>query len=153
MYEKLIADMKSNLQPLMDVAEINRKTLEKLTEVHTEYATDCFNAGLKQIEALTEVKDPQKATELQIKFVKDLDGKTSSVVEQSVTALTKAKDDYSKIMEQACARMTEGKLFEDVTKVFNEALTEQQKAFNNVLDIESLAAGKAARKPAPKKAS
>ena len=54
MYESALENVKSSFQPLVEFAELNRKTFEKITSVQTSYLTECISSSLKQAKSLAE---------------------------------------------------------------------------------------------------
>eukprot|EP01156_Anaeramoeba_ignava_P015721 Anaeramoba_ignava/a615076_11.p2 GENE.a615076_11~~a615076_11.p2 ORF type:complete len:156 (+),score=0.76 a615076_11:58-525(+) len=112
MYE----EMKDKMKPVMDMAEINKKTAETIISLQSDYFTDFVNTSLAQVKALTEVKEPKEALDLQIKFVKELEEKITSVAEKEVAALTDAKEQLTAIFEKSFADMGELPAYFDMSK-------------------------------------
>lgn len=106
MYEKIFADMKERMQPMMDLAETNKKALEALTLLQKESMTDMVNAGLEQFKALSECKDPKTAMELQMAFFKKMETNMASTAEKSMAAVTEAKDAYVSLVEESAKKTT-----------------------------------------------
>jgi len=105
MYEDMLKEMKEKMAPVVEMAEVNKKTAETLISLQSDYFSDFVNSSLAQVKALTEVKEPKEALDLQIKFVKDLEGKITTVAEKEVAALTEAKDQLTAIVEKSFAEM------------------------------------------------
>lgn len=116
MYEKIFADMKDRMQPMMDLAETNKSTMEKLALLQKDSMTEMVNAGLEQFKALSQCKDPKTAMELQMKFYKDMESKMASTAEKSMATMTEAKDVYVSMMEES-AKKTTAEVEEAVKKV------------------------------------
>ena len=127
MNENFIANMKSNLQPMMDVAEINRKTFEKLTTLQSNCMTDCLNAGIEQFKALSKTQEPQAATELQVQFFKHIEAKLTNTAEQEVAAFNEAQKAITEVMEEGYTRMTDMSFFKEVSAVLAPRQEEVEK--------------------------
>jgi phasin family protein len=104
MNENFFASMKFSLQPMMDAAEINRKTFEKLTTLQSECMTYCLNGSLEQFKTLAENQDPQAATELQMQFLKDMEAKLRNTAEQEVEAFNEAQKAVTGVMQDGYSR-------------------------------------------------
>lgn len=107
MYEDMMKDLKDKMQPVVEITEINKKAAEKLIALQSAFVTDVFNAGLSQVKALTEVREPKAAVELQVQFYKSMESKMTDVAEQEIAALTEAKDQLSEIFEKSFSELTE----------------------------------------------
>ncbi|WP_421869197.1 phasin family protein [Motiliproteus sp.] len=106
MYEKVLEDMKARMQPVLDLAETNKKAMETLASVQKESMTDVVNASLEQFKAVAECKEPQAALDLQVKFYKDLEAKMTESAEKSIAAITEAKEAYVSAVEDAAKKAT-----------------------------------------------
>lgn len=111
MYESTFENVKSSFQPLIELAELNRKTLEKMTSVQTSYLTDCISTSIKQVKSLAESGSPQRATELSFEMIKEFENKLAGATEQNMAALHELRAAYSALMNGSCsdnyARVTE----------------------------------------------
>ncbi len=105
MNENFITNMKSNLQPMVDVAEISRKAFEELASLQSNCMTDCLNASLEQLKTLAEAQDPQAVTELQIQFFKDMEIKLAEAAEQEVAAFSEAQEAISDVVQKSANRV------------------------------------------------
>ena len=106
MYEKVLEDMKARMQPVLDLAETNKKAMETLAAVQKESMTDVVNASLEQFKAVSQCKEPQAALDLQVKFYKDLEAKMTASAEKSIAAITEAKEAYVSAVEEAAQKAT-----------------------------------------------
>ncbi len=106
MYEKMFADMKTNMKPLMDLAETNKKTLETLAALQSECMQGTVSASVAQLKALSECKEPKSAVELQVKFYKEMEAKLTDTTKKGVQALTEAREAASKTLEGMAKTMT-----------------------------------------------
>lgn len=106
MYEQMFTDMKDRMQPMMDLAETNKKAMETLTVLQKDSMTDMFNASLEQFKALSQCKDPKAALELQMSFYKDMEGKMASAAEKSMSVMTETKETYVSVMEESAKKTT-----------------------------------------------
>lgn len=120
MYD-LMNDVKEKMQPAVDVAEINKKAAEKLFALQSEYVTDFVNSCVSQMKALTEVKEPSEAVELQMTYFKQLETKLAEVAEKEYDALNEAKDQITEVVEKSLADLQNNDYVAEMTKYMNEA--------------------------------
>ena len=106
MYDKIFEDMKSRMQPVLDLAETNKKAMETLANVQKESMTDVVNSSLEQFKAMSQVKEPQAALELQMKYYKDLESKMTASAEKSIAAINEAKEAFVATVEDAAKKAT-----------------------------------------------
>lgn len=106
MYDKMFEDMKARMQPIMDLAETNKKAMETLANVQKESMTDMVNASLEQFKALSQTKEPQKALDLQMQYYKDLEGKMNASAEKSIAAINESKEAFVAAVEDAAKKAT-----------------------------------------------
>lgn len=116
MYDDMLKDMKEKMAPIVEMAEINKKTAETLISLQSEYFSDFINSSLAQVKSLTEVKEPKDALDLQVKFVKELETKTTSLAEKEMSALSDAKDQFTAIVEKSFSEFSEMPYFADMSK-------------------------------------
>ena len=154
MYNELMNNFKSQMAPFTQVAEINKKTVEKLMGLQQEVATDMFNRGVEQFKALSSIKEPKQALDLQVSLYKEMEAKLTEVAEQEITAINEARTEVTDIFEKSVADMTETAMSEmakfDMAK-FDLSQFDLTKAMP-MFDTAKPAA-KASRKPAAPKAS
>ncbi len=112
MYE----EMKDKMKPVMDMAEINKKTTEKLIALQSQYVTDFVNSSLTQMKTLTETKEPKAALEAQVKYLKDVETKLTEVAEKEMAALSEAKTLLSDIVEKSLSELATTPYFADLQK-------------------------------------
>ncbi|WP_428034897.1 phasin family protein [Amphritea sp.] len=159
MYEDMMKDVKENMKPVVDMAEINKKAAEKLIALQSGYVSDFVNATMAQMQALSSIKDPKEAIELQVEYVKTLEAKLSSVAEEEMAALNSAKEELTAVIEKSFAGLglKDMNYFEDLSKFMTAATatakTESKpaapKAAAKPAPAKKAAAPKAAAKPAP----
>ena len=143
MYEDLMKDVQEKMQPAIDVAEVNKKALETLFSLQSEYVTDFVDSSVAQLKALTEVKEAKDAIELQVEYFKNLEVKMTSVAEKELAALTTAKEEISGIVEKSLSEIKEMPYVSD----FNKFLTEATEATNAAI-AEATENAKAVMAPA-----
>lgn len=144
MTHEYFASLQSGIQPMMDIAEINRQTFAKLTTMQTDYLTDCFKANLEQFKVLTETQDPNHATELQFSYCKTMGDKLSDMTEQKVAAYSQAQVAILEAMQESCAHLPDMAFFKEISGAF----------FSQPTASEAAPVAKApAKKAAAKKAS
>jgi len=101
MYDNFLQDMQGRMQPVLDLAETNKKAMEKLASLQKDSMTDVVNASVEQFKELAQCKDPQSALDLQLKFYKSLESKMANIAEQSVAAITEANDAFVAVVEDS----------------------------------------------------
>ncbi|MBA4502110.1 phasin family protein [Marinobacterium marinum] len=101
MYEQ----MKDSMKPVMDMAEINKKTTEKLISLQSAYVSDFVNASLNQMKTLSEVRDPKAAVEQQVKYLKEIEAKLTDVAEKEMAALVEAREELTGLIEKSVAEL------------------------------------------------
>lgn len=106
MYDTMMKSFADQMAPFTKVAEINKKTAEKLIELQSAYMTEMFNAGLAQVKALT-AAEPKAAVELQIAFFKEMESKLTATAEQEIAALTTAREELTSVFEESVANIAE----------------------------------------------
>lgn len=158
MYD-LMNDVKEKMQPAVDVAEINKKAAEKLFALQSEYVTDFVNSCVSQMKALTEVKEPSEAVELQMTYFKQLETKLAEVAEKEYDALNEAKDQITEVVEKSLADLRDNDYVAEMTKYMNEAsetvnkyVAEATEAVAETPVVAAAPAKPAAKAAAPKKA-
>lgn len=112
MYE----EMKDKMKPVMDMAEINKKTTEKLIALQSQYVSDFVNSSLAQMKSLTATKEPKAAFEAQVKYLKEIEAKLTDVAEKEMAALTEAKEELTSIVEKAAGELTATPYFAELQK-------------------------------------
>jgi len=116
MYDDMLKEMKEKMAPVVEMAEINKKTAEALVSLQTECFSEFVNSCLAQVKALTEVKEPKEAFELQVKYFKELESKLSGTAEKEMAALTEARDELTSLIEKSMTGLTELPYFADMSK-------------------------------------
>ncbi|MDO6562551.1 phasin family protein [Amphritea sp. 1_MG-2023] len=153
MYEDMMKDVQENMKPVVDMAEINKKAVEKLIELQSGYVSDFVNATMAQMQALSSIKEPKEAIELQVDYVKQLETKLSNVAEEEMAALNSAKDELTAIIEKSFEELNlkDMNYFEEFSKFMMPA------APASVTEAPAKPAAEAkpapAKKAAPKKAA
>jgi len=116
MYDNMLKEMQEKMKPVTELAEINKKAMEKIFTLQSSYFADCVSASLAQIKALAEVKEPKEALELQVKFIKQQEAKWTEVAEQEFAALNEVREEVSSLVEEGLSSLTEAPYF-DLTKM------------------------------------
>ena len=104
MYQDIVQNMKTQMKPVMDLAESNKSTLETLAALQKNTMHEVMKTGMDQFQALAQCKDPKVAIELQANFYKELSAKMTSTTEQSIAAMTTAKEAFSAAIEVAAKK-------------------------------------------------
>jgi phasin family protein len=87
------------------MAEINKKTTEKLIALQSAYVSEFVNASLNQMKTLSESRDPKAALELQVKYLKEIEAKLTDVAEKEMAALVEAKEELTGLVEKSVAEI------------------------------------------------
>jgi len=152
MYDDLMKDVQEKMQPAIDVAEVNKKALETLFSLQSEYVTDFVDSSVAQLKALSEVKEPKEAVELQVEFFKALESKTTATAEKELAALTSAKEEISEIVEKSLSEIRDMPYMSDFNKFLTEAAEATTAAVASATKTEATAeAAPAPAKKAPAK--
>jgi hypothetical protein len=106
MYDKMMSEMKTLMQPVLDLAETNKKAMEKLTSLQKDSMTAVVNAGMAQFKELSQCKDPKAAMDLQVKFYKDLEVKMTNTAEQSIVTISEAREAFVATIEESAKTLT-----------------------------------------------
>ncbi len=154
MYENMINDVKDKMQPMMDMAEINKKAAEKLFALQSAYVTEFMNSCLCQMQAIAEVRDPKQLVELQMDYFKQLECNLTDVAEKELAALNEAKDQLTEVVEKSFSEIGEMPYFTDMSKYMTEMVNAATAATQTVSTASTASATEAAEesKAAPKKA-
>jgi hypothetical protein len=112
MYDNILKEMQDKMKPVTELAEINKKAVEKIFALQSGYFADCVNAGLAQVKALAEAKEPKQALELQMNFIKQQEAKWTEVAEQELAALNKVREEMSELFEQNLSALSNMPFFD-----------------------------------------
>ncbi len=151
MYDDLMKDVQEKMQPAIDVAEVNKKALEALFSLQSEYVTDFVDSSVAQLKALSEVKEPTQAIELQVQFFKQMESKMTAVAEKELAALTSAKEEITEIVEKSLHDISEMPYVTDFNKFMNDAAEATTAAVTNATAMSAAPQAEAAAPKAPAK--
>lgn len=115
MYDAMMKNFADQMAPFTKVAEINKKTAEKLFELQSAYMTEMFNAGMTQFKALTGVTEPKSAVEMQIAFYKEMEAKLTAAAEKEVAALTSAREELTSVFEESMAAIADADYLKEMS--------------------------------------
>jgi len=156
MYNDVMKDLKDKMQPVVDITEINKKAAEKLFALQSACVTDLFNSSIAQMKALTTVKEPKSAVELQVQFFKTVESKLTDVAEKEIAALSEAKDQVSEIVEKSISELSEmpTTYFTDFSKFDMSQFADFSKFtdFSKFADLSAFTAAPVVTEEAEKKA-
>jgi len=151
MYDNMLKEMQDKMKPVTELAELNKKAVEKIFALQSGYFADCVNASLAQVKALAEVKEPKQALELQMSFIKQQEAKWSEVAEQELAALNEVREEMSSLFEQNLSALGEMPYF-DLSKLELPKFDMSQFDLSK-FDINSFMPKTEAEKPAAKPAA
>ena len=120
MYNEIFADMKTRMQPVVDLAETNKKAMEALATLQKDSMTDVINASVAQFKELAQCQDPKLAMEKQLEFYKSLETKMTDTAEKSIATISEAKDAFVAVIEES-AKQTASEVEAAVKKASNIA--------------------------------
>ncbi len=112
----MMNELKDSMKPVMDIAEINKKTAEKLIALQSSFVTEVVNASLAQMKTLSETKDAKAAVELQVKYLKDAEAKMTEVAEKEIAALAEAKAELTSLVEKSIEDFSNAPYFAELQK-------------------------------------
>lgn len=107
MYEKFFADMQSRMQPVLALAESNKKAMERLADVQKQSMTEVVNASVIQLQELSRCSDAQTALDLQLKYYKELEAQMMDSAEKSIAAINEARDSFVEAIEESARKTAE----------------------------------------------
>ncbi|KAA0875404.1 phasin family protein [Nitrincola tapanii] len=113
----MIEELKSKMKPVMDMAEINKKTAEKLISLQSQYVNDFISSSLNQMKTLSELKDPKAAVEAQVKYLKELEAKITDVAQQEISALSEAKSQLTVLVEKSLKEVADADYVAEMQKL------------------------------------
>lgn len=147
--EEQFEPVKEKFTPAIEMAEINRKTAEKLMAIQADYVSDFVNASLAQFKSLVDAKDPKEAIKLQIEFLKTLDAKFTDVAEKELATMSEAKDQLTEIVEKSIADLSDAPFMNEF-KQFDLSKFDLSKLMPTTAPAKTKAPAKAAAPAAPK---
>jgi hypothetical protein len=115
MYDQLMKNFQEQMAPLNTIVDINKKTVEKLIDVQSSYVTELVTAGFAQLKALTEVKDPKAAFDLQVVFYKEMEAKLTSVAETELATISAAREELTSVVEESVKTLAETDYLKEVS--------------------------------------
>jgi len=148
MYDNMLKEMQDKMKPVTELAELNKKAVEKIFALQSGYFADCVNASLAQVKALAEVKEPKQALELQMSFIKQQEAKWSEVAEQELATLNEVREEMNSLFEQNLSALSEMPYF-DLSKLELPKFDMSQFDLSK-FDINSFMPKTEAEKPAAK---
>ncbi len=107
MYDKIFTDMKERMQPVVELAETNKKAMEKLAALQKDSMAEVVNASVQQFKDLSECKDPKSALDKQVQFYKALEAQMNNTAEKSIAAITEAKEAFVAVVEESAKKTAE----------------------------------------------
>ena len=149
--EDQLEPVKEKFSPAIEMAEVNRKTAEKLMSIQADYVSDFVNSSLAQFKSLVDAKDPKEAIKLQVEFLKTLDAKFTDVAEKELATMSEAKDKLTEIVEKSISELSDAPFMNDF-KDFDLSkfdLSKLMPAANTAKEKPKAEAKPAAAKPAP----
>ncbi len=113
MYAKMIEDMQANMKkafdvksyedamkPMADLFEVNKATVETLTEQQTGLFKHLIEGAMEQAKALTAEKDLTAVVESQKAYLQSLQGQLIDAAKVSQETLVKSRDEASIIVKR-----------------------------------------------------
>ncbi len=120
MQKDMVSGFEQFNQTAMDsvkkVSEINMRLFERMAEEQMAAASDFFEGGMKQVEALTGAKDVQTVFKAQQDYATQLNDKMVAHAKKAAEILTEAKDGYAKLMEEGMKVASENAVVKQVAK-------------------------------------
>ncbi|MCP4431625.1 MAG: phasin family protein [Gammaproteobacteria bacterium] len=123
MYQDFLKLTQDSLKPVMQLAENNTALAVNLMKSQSEKTVELLESNLAHLNALVEVKDVNKAIQLQQKYVETLGEKLVTASKENAAAVETAMSEAGKLFEgslaevQAQAKKTVEKLEKEMSKV------------------------------------
>ncbi|MBP0049176.1 phasin family protein [Marinobacterium sp. AK62] len=155
MYD-VFKEMQEKMKPVTQLTEANQKAVETIFALQSEYFTNCLNAGLAQVKALAEVKEPKEAIQLQMSYLKDQEAKWTEVAEKELAALTEVREQMSALVEDSLMSLGDAPYFDPKQfemPAMDMSAFDLSKFMPNVDTTAAQPKKPAASKPAARKAS
>lgn len=121
MYDMMIKDAQNQMKPVLDMVEVNKQATEKLVAMQSAFFSGYFNDVVAQFKALSQVKDPKQAYDLQVQYFKDLESKATNTVEQEIAVLSETKDKLSTLVEKSVNDFAEQPVFSNLKSFMPQA--------------------------------
>ncbi|MDH2435211.1 hypothetical protein WH50_00510 [Pokkaliibacter plantistimulans] len=147
MYEAYFTDFKKTFAPMTEAMEISKKAFDKLSSCQSACFVDLSGKCFKQSQALMETKDVKAAMDLQVQFAKDMEARLTNTFEESVAAMTEARESYTALFEKQMSELTDSSTAFDFSKFvdFSKfALDKAKETTKEVTKTASKTASKAA---------
>ncbi|RDE24563.1 phasin family protein [Motiliproteus coralliicola] len=158
MYESTMENVKSSLQPLVELAELNRKAVEQIATAQADYLKECISTSIKQVQSLTSTQSAQRVTELSFEAAKSFEDQFNGIASQNLATLNELRDGVEDVLSSS---------YSDNMERINElcnveaSLKEVGERFKAVTEnltpaaapVAAPVAKPAAKKAAPKKAA
>ncbi len=93
-------DWAAPLQSLIDIAMINFTATQKIAELQSNFVSYLLDQNLKQFQAISDAKDPQRALELQLELIKKVDTSWCNLAEKEIKTARDVQCSVNKILEQ-----------------------------------------------------
>ena len=119
MYAKMIEDMQANIRkafdvksyedavkPIADLFEVNKATVETLTEQQTGLFKHLIEGAIEQAKALTAEKDLAAVVESQKAYLQSLQEQLIDAAKASQETLVKSRDEASSIVNRVIETST-----------------------------------------------
>ena len=119
MYAKMIEDMQANIRkafdvksyedavkPMADLFEVNKATVETLTEQQTGLFKQFIEGAIEQAKALTAEKDLAAVVESQKAYLQSLQEQLIDAAKASQETLVKSRDEASSIVNRVIENST-----------------------------------------------
>ncbi|WP_207062162.1 phasin family protein [Motiliproteus sp. SC1-56] len=90
----------ASLKPVLDISEVNRQALERVTALQTKCLGDLLEANMKQMQAVIG-SNPQALGTLQMDYYREMEAKVQETAEKELSALAEAREAITKIMEES----------------------------------------------------
>ena len=107
---------KTAMDSVKMVSEINMRLFERMAEEQMAAASDFFEGGMKQVEALTGAKDVQTVIKAQQEYATQVNDKFVAHAKKAAEILTEAKDGYAKLMEEGMKAASDNPIAKQVAK-------------------------------------
>ena len=94
-------ELKESAKPMMDWANLNALTMEKLLRSQVAFTTECMEAGFKQAESMATIKDFSALLEAQKEFTGVIGDRLMNMAKENTETVAQFQEELTKMMASA----------------------------------------------------
>jgi len=85
-------------EPLLQVTEVNRKAVQKLTDIQASYISFLLDSTIKQLRTLSATSDLKDVVEQQLKYISAVDSQWCATAEQELATARDAQQSINELL-------------------------------------------------------